>query len=115
LDYSKDVKELFAQLEQSVKQLQSQLGQRTNELLVQDEKIIKQAKMLSDVEFLLPMYKVITGNTVSKSEVLAIFSTIVSALINWCVVEGMDHTVFAKSLTYTNDSIRPLFSGTRAA
>jgi len=125
-NFSKDITELFAQvnknidesqllLQQHVKKLIIQLEKRTNELLLQDEKINSQAKMLAGMEFLSPMYKIITGKTVPKSEVLAVFSTIVSAMINWCIAEGISHTIFAKSLTHTNESVRQLFSGTRAA
>lgn len=114
-NHSNDAKELFSQLEQKVNQLTSQLEQRTNELLVLNEKIIQQAKMISDVEFLLPIYKAITGDKVPKSNVLTVFSNVVSGMINWCILEKISHTAFAKSLTHTNESIRPLFSGTRAA
>ena len=125
-NFSKDITKLFGHvnehtdesqllLQQHVKKLIIQLEKRTNELLLQDEKINSQAKMLAGMEFLSPMYKIITGKTVPKSEVLAVFSTIVSAMINWCIAEGISHTIFAKSLTHTNESVRQLFSGTRAA
>ncbi len=125
-NFSKDMTKLFEQvnkntdesqllLQQHVKKLIMQLEKRTNELLLQDEKINSQTKMLAGVEFLSPMYKIITGKTASKSEILAVFSTIVSAMINWCIAEGISHTIFAKSLTHTNESVRQLFSGARAA
>ena len=102
-------------MQQRIDELLVQLEKRTEKLLLQDEKINNQAKILADVEFISPMYKIICGKTAPKEEVLAVFSTIVSAMINWCIAEGISHTIFAKSLTHTNESVRQLFSGTRAA
>jgi DNA repair exonuclease SbcCD ATPase subunit len=125
-NFSKDITELFEQvnkntdesqllLQQHVKKLIIQLEKRTNELLLQDEKINSQAKMLAGMEFLSPMHKIVHGKTAPKSEILAVFSTIVSAMINWSIAEGISHTVFGRSLPHTNESIRQLFSGAKAA
>ena len=125
-NFSKDMTKLFEHvnehtdesqllLQQHVKKLIIQLEKRTNELLLQDEKINSQAKMLAGMEFLSPMHKIVHGKTAPKSEILAVFSTIVSAMINWCIAEGISHTVFGRSLPHTNESIRQLFSGAKAA
>ena len=125
-NFSKDMTKLFEHvnehtdesqllLQQHVKKLIIQLEKRTNELLLQDEKINSQAKMLAGMEFLSPMHKIVHGKTAPKSEILAVFSTIVSAMINWSIAEGISHTVFGRSLPHTNESIRQLFSGAKAA
>jgi myosin heavy subunit len=115
-NYSKDVKESSTQLEQRVNQLVLQLEQRVNELLSQDEKMIQHAKILNDVNFLLPLYEIIIGKyNHPKSEVLAIYATITSALINWCISEKISHTPFAKSLEKIDVSMKLLLSGTSAA
>jgi hypothetical protein len=36
-------------------------------------------------------------------------------MINWSIAEGISHTVFGRSLPHTNESIRQLFSGAKAA
>ena len=125
-NFSKDMTKLFEHvnehtdesqllLQQHVKKLIIQLEKHTNELLLQDEKINSQAKMLAGMEFLSPMHKIVHGKTAPKSEILAVFSTIVSAMINWSIAEGISHTVFGRSLPHTNESIRQLFSGAKAA
>ncbi len=113
---SKDVKELFTQLEKNVNQLASQLDQRVNEILSQDEKIIQHTKILNDVNFILPLYEIIIGkDNYPKSQVLAVYSTVTSALINWCISKNMSHTPFAKSLKNIDESIKLLLLGTSAA
>jgi myosin heavy subunit len=115
-NYSKDVKESSTQLEQRANQLALQLEQRVNELLSQDEKMIQHAKILNDVNFLRPMYEIIIGKyNYPKSEVLATYATITSALINWCISEKISHTPFAKSLEKIDVSMKLLLSGTSAA
>lgn len=115
-NHSNDAKALFLQLEKNVNQLAMQLVQRVNELLAQDEKIIQHAKILNDINFLLPLYEIIIGKyDHPKSQVLAVYSTVTSSLINWCISEGISHTPFAKSLEKMDESIKLLFLGTSAA
>ena len=102
-------------MQQRIDEILVQLEKRTEKLLLQDEKINNQAKILADVEFISPMYKIICGKTAPKEEVLAVFSTIVFTMINWCITEEISHTVFRKSLTHTNESIRQLLLGTSVA
>ncbi|WP_067958241.1 hypothetical protein [Nitrosopumilus sp. Nsub] len=115
-NYFKDLKELFEQQSKHMNKLASQLEKRVHEMLSQDEKIIQHTKILNDVNFLLPLYEMICGKyNHPRSQVLAVYSAVTSALINWCISENISHTPFAKSLEKINDGIKLLLSGTASA
>jgi hypothetical protein len=61
------------------------------------------------------MYKIMKGQPAPKSEVLATFSAIITAMLLWCSNENILDRVFLRSLGDINKNIQKLFTGVSAA